>query len=113
VLGGIDASDKVQRIVNVFDTATGTWSQAPDLPGATMNGFSPAACTVDGQVIVSVADGGLHRLDAAGASWERVTAATPRIVHRLIAHASEILLVGGAARGDNLDLIEVATAPRR
>jgi len=112
VLGGIDAADKVQRTVNVFDTATGTWSQAPDLPGATMNGFSPAACTVAGRVFVSVGDGGLHRLDTAGTAWERVATATPRIVHRLVSHDAEILLVGGAAKGANLDLIEVAATSR-
>ena len=112
VLGGIDASDTVQRTVNVFDTATRTWSQAPDLPGATMNGFSPAACTVEGRVFVSVGDGGLHRLDAAGMAWERVATATPRIVHRLVSRDAEILLVGGAAKGANLDLIEVAATSR-
>lgn len=112
VLGGIDASDKVQRTVNVFDTVAGTWSQAPDLPGATMNGFSPAACTVEGRVFVSVGDGGLHRLDPSGTTWQRMATATPRIVHRMVSHDAEILLVGGAAKGANLDLIEVATASR-
>jgi hypothetical protein len=71
---------------------------------------------VGGRLYVSVADGTLYRLDTTGKAWEKVAATTPRIVHRLAAHGGEILVVGGAAKGDNLDLIEAvrgpATAPR-
>lgn len=113
VLGGIDATDKVQRTVNVFDTVTGTWTLGPDLPGATMNGFSPAACVVDGRLFVSVGDGSLHRLSASRGGWEPVATATPRIVHRLVPDGQRILIVGGAAKGNNLDLIEwAAVGPR-
>lgn len=110
VLGGIDASDKVQRTVNVFDTTTGVWSEGPALPGGTMNGFSPAAATVAGRVFVSVGDGGLHRLDVARMSWTQVATATPRIVHRLVPDGARLLVVGGASKGTNLDLIELASA---
>jgi hypothetical protein len=76
------------------------------LPGPKRNGFAPAACTLDGRLYASVADGTLYRLDEAGATWEAVAKTTPRIVHRLIPHDGQILVLGGAAKGDNLDLIE-------
>ena len=78
-----------------------------------MNGFSPAACVVDGRLFVSVGDGSLHRLSASRGGWEPVATATPRIVHRLVPDGQRILIVGGAAKGNNLDLIEwAAVGPR-
>jgi hypothetical protein len=113
VLGGIDATDTVQRTVNVFDTVARRWTEAAALPGPAMNGFSPAAGTVDDRVIVSVGDGGLHALDAAGGAWTRLAVTTPRIVHRLVPVGGRLLVVGGAARGRNLDLIEEVTLTTR
>ena len=113
VLGGMDHQDKVQHTVDVFDVRTQTWSEGPALPGGQLNGFSPAACAVDGRVYVSVADGRLHRLLENGNGWEPVTAATPRIVHRLVPHDGRILILGGAAKGTNFDLIESVEPPRR
>jgi hypothetical protein len=112
VLGGMDHQDKVQLAVDVFDVRTGTWSQGPTLPAGPMNGFSPAACTVDGRVYISLANGSVHRLRADGGGWEPVAANTPRIVHRLVPHEGRILVLGGSAKGTNLDLIE-AVEPLR
>ncbi len=106
VFGGIDNTDKVQPTVNVLDTATGTWSEGPALPAGNMNGFSPAACAHGGRLYVSVGDGGLHRLSTDGKSWESVATTTPRIVHRMVPAGERLLIIGGAAKGTNLDLIE-------
>ncbi len=109
ILGGIDSEDSVQLAVNVFDLQQMTWSEGPALPGTQMNGFSPAACTLDGRVYVSVGDGTLHRLNAAKDGWEQVGTNTPRIVHRMVPDGPRMLILGGAASGKNLDVIEVAT----
>lgn len=107
VLGGFTDSDEVSPRVDVFDPATGAWSTGPDLPGGEINGFSAAACTVDGAIHVSVADGGVHRLSADGRAWEAVAKVQPRIVHRAVADGpGHIVLVGGARKAANLDLVE-------
>lgn len=110
-IGGFDPHDKPSRRVDIYDPASGAWSSGPELPGKPRNGFAPAACTADGRLYVSVADGTLYRLDDANggnpaAAWQPVARTTPRIVHRLVPHAGTILVLGGAARGDNFDLIE-------
>lgn len=107
VLGGFPEEASPRLNVDIYDTASATWSSGPELPGRKMNGFAPAACTVDGRVYVSVADGTLYRLNEAAGNWQRVASTTPRIVHRLAPHGSKILVVGGAAKGDNLNLVEV------
>ena len=73
------------------------------------NGFAPAACTYDGHVFASVGDGSLFRLSDSGSAWEKVTTTTPRIVHRLAPWGSQILVLGGATKGNNLDLVEAVS----
>lgn len=106
VIGGIDHTDKVQLTVNVLDTTTATWSEGPPLPKGAINGFSPAAAVHAGRLYVSVGDGGLHRLSSDGASWEPVSKGTPRIVHRMVVDGDRLLILGGASKGTNLDLVE-------
>jgi len=107
VIGGFTEHEEASRRVDIFDPATGTWAQGPDLPGEDLNGFAPAACTVGGLVHVSVADGSVHRLSQAGCHWEPVASVVPRIVHRAVPDgADHLLLVGGAANAENLDLVE-------
>ena len=74
--------------------------------GPARNGFAPAACVLDGRLYASVMDGSLLRLDEKANRWELVAKTTPRIVHRLVPHGDEILIVGGANHGGNFDLIE-------
>jgi outer membrane protein assembly factor BamB len=106
VLGGFDEKSRVVRGSSIYDVARGTWSDGPALPGGAMNGFGPAAAAAQGRLFVSVDDGSVHRLSAAGTSWEPVGRATPRIVHRLVASGDDLLIAGGAAKGTNSDLIE-------
>jgi len=107
VIGGFTEEEEASRRVDIFDPATGTWAQGPDLPGEPINGFAPAACTVGGLVHVSVADGSVHRLAEAGCRWEPVASVVPRIVHRAVPDGdAHLVLVGGAAHAENLDLVE-------
>jgi N-acetylneuraminic acid mutarotase len=109
VIGGFDEDSNVIRKVDIYDPKAGTWGAGPDLPGKERNGFSPAACSLDGRLYISVADGTLYRLDGAAKAWTKVAATTPRIVHRMAAHGSDLLVIGGAAKGENLSLIENVT----
>ncbi|QOV90163.1 Kelch repeat-containing protein [Humisphaera borealis] len=113
VIGGLDEDSDTSKNVDILNPATGEWSTGPELPGKTINGFSPAACVHNDRLYVSVADGTMYVLSADRKAWEKVGVATPRIVHRLIPHGPDILIVGGAMRGENLDLIESLTVARK
>lgn len=106
VIGGFTADSEPKRTVDVFDTVTAKWLTGPDLPAEDQNGFAPAACAFEGKVFASVGDGSLFRLSGSGDTWEKVTTTTPRIVHRLVPWGQQILVLGGAAKGGNLDLVE-------
>ncbi len=107
VIGGFTDEEDASRSVDIFDPKSDTWSKGPDLPGESMNGFAPAACTIGGRVHVSVADGSIHRLSADGTAWEPIASVVPRIVHRAVPDGdSHMILIGGAANAENLDLVE-------
>ena len=106
VIGGMDDKNRILTRVDVFDTARAAWSAAPALPSGRNAGFAPAAAALDGRLYVSVADGSCFRLDADGKTWEQIGSGTPRLAHRLVADAHRLLIVGGADRGANMDLIE-------
>jgi hypothetical protein len=105
-IGGFDEKSQVVHSIAVYDVARRTWSNGPDLPGGAMNGFGPAAVVVKGSLFVSVDDGGLYRMNASTPAWTKVGRATPRIVHRLVADGSRVLVLGGALSGKNSDLVE-------
>jgi hypothetical protein len=75
VMGGLNEQWQMVRETNIFDPETGAWTKGPELPGDEMNGFSPAAAVHDGELYVSVADGGLYRLTSEG--WQKASAAKP------------------------------------
>ncbi|MGB7160531.1 MAG: kelch repeat-containing protein [Tepidisphaeraceae bacterium] len=105
VIGGFDENSDPSLETIVYDPKSDKWTPGPSLPGEDQNGFAPAACTHDGIVYASVADGSFLRL-AGGKRWEKLATTTPRIVHRLIPRGNEILVLGGADGGRNFNLIE-------
>ena len=66
----------------------------------------------DTKLYVSVADGTLFRLDRSGQSWEKAGSGTPRLAHRLASKGETVLVIGGAADGNNYDLIEAVPVGR-
>jgi hypothetical protein len=106
LVGGMDDRGRILNRVDIYDVARGTWSAGPTLPPGRNNGFSPAAATLEGRLYVSVADGRCFRLDPEGKTWERIGSATPRVAHRAVADSGRLLILGGADRGANLDVIE-------
>jgi hypothetical protein len=111
VMGGMDEYGKISHAVNVYDPATGVWTPGPPLPGGEIDGFSPAACVHNGELYVSIAGGTLYRLNARQ-EWEKSGSATPRVAHRIASDGKKILVMGGAAKNRNLDLIEAVGLER-
>lgn len=109
VLGGITASNAVSAEVEIFDPAASTWSKGPKLPGTAQTNFAPAATTLNGSLYVSLADGSLIRLNESTNSWVDVAHTTPRLAHRMATHANKLLIIGGADKGKNLDLVEAVS----
>lgn len=110
VVGGLLADANADRTVNVLDTASGQWSEAPKLPGKTSRvGFSPAAATVNGKLIVSTLDAMVYRLSDDGKAWEIVGQSQQRrMVHRLIPFGTnQVILVGGTSGGEAVATLEV------
>jgi hypothetical protein len=110
VIGGMNSRNSVERKVSIYDPAAKTWNDGPELPGNWMTGFAPAAVVHDGRLYVSVADGALLRLSRSGDSWEPAGSASPRVAHRLVSSGDAILVIGGAAKSHNLDLVEAVEA---
>ena len=106
VVGGFDEKAQVVKEVAVYDPATDVWTKVADLPVDKQNSFAPAAAVENGSLYSSVADGALYRLDATQRSWEKVGQSTPRLAHRIVAEGGRVLVIGGAAKGKNSDLVE-------
>ena len=113
--GGL-GTDGTSRQVDVYDPATDSWSQGPELPAMAdkrMKGFGVSAFGVGDQIYLSGADGIVHRLPAGAGAWEEGLGQleTPRFFHRLLPHGERLLFVGGAARSGHLgDIEQIAMA---
>ncbi len=109
VMCGLDANASAHRNVDVLDLETLKWSSAPEVPGSSNRmGFSPAAATLNGRLLVNTSEGPLYRLSQDGKTWDKVGAvAKPRMVHRLVPHGNGVVVVGGASRGGNVAEVEI------
>lgn len=113
VLGGLGA-DGTNNAVQILDVSTGKWSEGPELVGTGHVAFSPAACALNGKLLVNTSAGPVYRLNEAGNGWEKVgEAVTKRMVGRLIPYGSDsVILVGGAAGSsgatDAVEIIKLA-----
>ncbi|MEX0642819.1 MAG: PQQ-binding-like beta-propeller repeat protein [Pirellulales bacterium] len=108
-LGGMDEKAKISMRVDLFDPATGEWTQGPKLPGAGMAGFGVSAWNLDGRLYVSGFRGIVYRLNEAGAEWEEVARLEkPRFFHQLVPAGAGggLLAVGGASQDGHLSDIE-------
>ncbi len=106
VMGGIMKSGAVSNEVDVFDPAGKTWSKAPALPGTGTQTFAPAAAVWKGNLYVSLADGAVVRFDRERKMWAEAGFSSRRLAHRAVGTERELLLLGGAEKGNNLDLVE-------
>jgi hypothetical protein len=114
VVAGFTPDEETDQSVDVFDPATRKWSKAAPLPGPERNGFSPAACGMDGAVYASPADGVVYRLDVQANRWKEVgKLERKRIVHRLVpAGGGRLAVLGGANGKLNVAEVELIAASR-
>jgi N-acetylneuraminic acid mutarotase len=115
VVAGLTADGSSERTVDILDLTTQKWTNGPEIPGSDRVGFSPAATTVNGRLIVNTLAGPLYRLTSDGAAWEKIgEAGRKRMVARLVPLGPDAVgLVGGAGGGGNVDLVEVLKIPER
>jgi hypothetical protein len=106
VIGGINEQGVIVRHVSIYDPNSKVWSEGPELPDGPGLAFAPAAGVHKGRLYASVSDGTLFRLNESGWAWEKVGSATPRVAHRIASRGDTVLVIGGAAKGNNFDLIE-------
>jgi hypothetical protein len=108
VLGGLTEDGAVVKSVDIYDPATKSWSQGPEMPGSKLQGFAPSAFGIGGRLYVSGRDGALLRLSADGKAWEVAgKLAIPRLTHRLLPGiANDVLAVGGSFAGSPVGAIE-------
>ena len=117
VLGGlVGGGMTVDRNVDIYDPATGTWSQGPALGGGgRTEGFGTSAFEVAGRIYYSGASGRIFRLNDAGDGWEAIGGwGLPRLTHRLLPGLNDtIIAVGGNARGQaqtpSIEAVHIAT----
>lgn len=96
MMGGIDTNRELSSEVNIYDTASGTWSTGPEFPGP---GFGMAAAALGGAVYASGMDGVLRRWQPGQEAWtDAATLAYPRFFHRLVPTESGTLLAMGGIR---------------
>jgi hypothetical protein len=114
VVGGLSPDGPEPRL-DILDLASRQWSRGPDLPGKERAAFAPAACALNGQLIVATNEGLLYRLLPDGKAWEKVgQASRKRQVARLLPWSEQaVLLLGGAGGGQNHDSLEIIPIPPR
>ncbi|MDX2266702.1 MAG: kelch repeat-containing protein [Bryobacter sp.] len=111
VLGGIQPSGGVSQEVEVFDTATQTWTKGPRIPGTAIHSFAPAAAVAQDKLFLSLGDGSLLQLQEKAGRWEDAGKTSPRLAHRMVASKDALIILGGAIKGKNLDLVETLPIP--
>lgn len=96
-IGGMNSDNRSTLEVDVYDTATETWAEGPDLPPGRHRGFGCSAIAQDGRVYANTFQGDLLRLSQDGRSWEFAGRLDhPRIAHRLVtAGADDLIAFGG------------------
>lgn len=110
-IGGMTPDGEMSSEVDVFDTATNTWSHGPSLPG---RGFGVAAWGMGDEIYSCGLDGKLYRLSNDGEAWEPIVKLkTARFFHRLMPKGKDALLViaGASMRQGHLRDIEVLALP--
>ena len=106
VIGGLTDRTAVVRDVTIYDPKTNTWSDGPKLPSSKALSFAPAAGVHEGLIYASVSDGTLYRLNNTTKEWDVVGKGTPRVAHRFASYGNRVLIIGGADKGANSDLVE-------
>lgn len=100
-LGGITPKGDTSRAVNVFDTATNSWNEAPGLPGKDLHGFGVSAFGLQGQLYACGMNGTVYSLRPGAENWQEAgKLENGRFFHRLVPMDQEnLLIIAGAIFG--------------
>lgn len=98
-IGGMQEKGGPTTRVDVFDPATGEWSEGPSLQGEKMDGFGSSSFAAGGRLYATTYSGKLQRLSADKASWEVVAELErARFFHRMLPLSNtKLITVGGAS----------------
>lgn len=96
-VGGMEGR-RIQRLVHVFDTVSGTWAQGPELPEP---GFGVAVTSDQNRVYASGASGKVYVLNPAVERWEvHGELVFPRFFHAALTTEDHRLLFFGGIPSD-------------
>lgn len=101
-IGGMQDTGGPTRAVAVFDPASGTWSEGPELLGKKpIAGFGSSSFAVGGNLYVSTLEGSLLKLSELGDAWEDAgQLKRARFFHRMLPLGeSQLVFVAGANMG--------------
>ncbi|WP_254508786.1 Kelch repeat-containing protein [Anatilimnocola floriformis] len=115
VIGGMQPPGSPSRRTDVFDPATGKWTEGPELLGeGQMTGFGNSSFATGGKLYVSTINGDLERLSEDGKQWEIIAKMpTARFFHRMLpVDDKHLLVVGGANMAEGkYDQVEIIAIP--
>jgi N-acetylneuraminic acid mutarotase len=117
VIGGMQAEGGPCRRVDIFNPATGDWSQGAEIVGdKPLAGFGSSAFALGDRLYVSTMEGKLQCLSNDSQSWQVVRQLpTARFFHRMLpASERQLVMVGGAnmeiGKFNTTELIAVSPA---
>lgn len=98
-MGGLNDDGDISADTFVFDPETNKWSDAPAVPGETMDGFGSSSFNVGGRLILSTFSGQVLQLSKDGKQWDQIHELEPgRFFHRLVAIDNQrFLILGGTS----------------
>ena len=98
-IGGMQSEAGPTTKTSIYDPATKTWTEGPDLLGQSMDGFGSSAFACGNELFVSTFSGTLQRLSADGTRWDVLAQLQePRFFHRMVPTADgQLLILGGAS----------------
>ena len=104
VLGGMTPDGSVRR-ADLFDPTTGSWTELPDFPE---QGFGIAADAVNGRVVATGSDGGVHSWRPGASEWRHEGVVTyPRFFHQVAGDQhGDLIVLGGMSGGMRPSQIE-------
>lgn len=99
VIGGIQEKGGPTNAVHVFDLKTAKWTTGPEVPTeGQIKAFGCSAVSLGKHLLVSTYDGGIFKLNADAASWDKVHQLDAgRFFHQMLpVGKSKFALVGGS-----------------
>ncbi|OYW23525.1 MAG: hypothetical protein B7Z55_03460 [Planctomycetales bacterium 12-60-4] len=98
-IGGMQEKGGPTKATAIYNPATQTWSDGPELQGNNMDGFGSSAFAIGDTLYVTTMSGKLQRLSHDGGRWDVIAqVAHPRFFHRMLPTADgKLLIVGGAS----------------